>query len=177
MSGESKILIVYYTRSGTTGRLADLLATQLGAGVDVEAIVERGAHNRRAGLAGYVRCIVDGWRHADAKLMPMRHDLAAYDLVVVATPVWNRHAATPVVTWLKTHGAQLHHVGWLCSLHSRGSRGAFDQMRDVSGKSAIAKCEINADDLRFGMDYEVLNMFARKLRERLVLIESWKQVA
>jgi len=47
--------------------------------------------DKRRGILGMVRCIYDVARHNLAKLEPLASDPAAFDRVILATPVWADH--------------------------------------------------------------------------------------
>jgi hypothetical protein len=165
MSTSPRILIVYYSRSGTTQRIAELLASELGA--DIEAIREQGKHPARSGARGYVRSLLDALRHREVSVMPPIHDLSAYDVVVVGTPVWASHASAPAITWLKAQRAHIKHLALFCSLGGHGSEPALAQMAKVVGKAPLAVCAITAHDLRRRIDGTKRQGFGQKIRHRL----------
>ena len=77
-----RVLVVYYSRSGVTARVARSLAARLGA--DVEEIVDR---SDRSGPSGFVRSLIDALLERPAKINAVKHAPSAYELVVIATPV------------------------------------------------------------------------------------------
>jgi len=79
----SKVLVVYYSRTGATRRLAEALANALQA--DIEPITDR---ENRSGIFGYLRSVAESLQKRGASITPMNTDPASYDLVVVGTPVW-----------------------------------------------------------------------------------------
>lgn len=162
MSAQRRILVVYYTRTGTTRRIAELLASELGA--DVEAIRE---HGERAGTRGYVRSLIDVLFHRQVDVMAPMHDLSAYDAVVVGTPVWASHASAPALAWLRQHGAAIRHLALFCSLGGSGSQPALEQMAKAAGKAPVAACAITARDLQRRIDGTKRQGFAQKIRHRL----------
>jgi hypothetical protein len=170
MHNPPQVLIVAFSRTGTTQRLAELLATLVPA--DCEALREREGPQHRRGVSGYVRSLVDTIGRRQANLLPTVHDPARYDAVVIATPVWASCAATPVTTWLAQHRGRLRNVAFLCSLGGHGSDKAFEQMHTSAGVSPIATCAVSATDLRAGRDHALLDGFAHKIRDRLSVLES-----
>jgi len=79
----SKALVVYYSRTGTTRRLAEVLAKALQA--DIEPVIDT---KKRSGTLGYLRSVVEALQKRGAPIEPMRTDPRSYDLVVIGTPVW-----------------------------------------------------------------------------------------
>ncbi len=161
----SPILVVYFSRSGRTRRIAEMLASELGA--DIEPICERRLGVGRKGARSYVGSLVDAWLQRRADLLPARHDVSSYDVVVVGSAVWARHASAPAVTWLKEHGGHIQRLALLCCLRRRGGTQALTQLARAAGKPAIASCVVAARDLRLGVDGLKRQAFARSIRHRL----------
>jgi flavodoxin len=170
MQDRPRILVVCFSRSGTTQRLAEMLAARLPA--DCEALREREGLQPRSGTRGYARSIVDVIVHRRADLRPTMHDLSHYDIVVVGTPVWASRASTPIATWLVEHRKEFRQIAFFCSLGGRGSERAFEQMRASAGVSPIATCAVTGADVRAGRDHALLDEFAHKIRHRLAALET-----
>lgn len=83
MPAAKRILVVYYSLSGNTERVARDLAARLDA--DLEVLRER---TSRRGFLGHVRAAVDSLRKKPAQLLGPGKDPADYSLVIVGTPVW-----------------------------------------------------------------------------------------
>jgi menaquinone-dependent protoporphyrinogen IX oxidase len=87
---DAKILVVYYSRTGTTRSLAAGLAKALGA--DLEEICDC---SNREGLDGYLRSLVDAFHKRQVEIVPAGLDVSAYDLVVIGSPVWAGSVSAP----------------------------------------------------------------------------------
>lgn len=96
------VLVVYYSRTGTTRRVATELAAI--GGWDVEPLIDM---KPRDGLIGYGRSLLDSILGRTTQLAAPRHNPADYDLVVVGTPVWSASISTPIRTWLEEHVGHL----------------------------------------------------------------------
>ncbi|MBN3759748.1 flavodoxin [Burkholderia sp. Ac-20365] len=180
MSASRRILVVYDSRSGTTRRIAELLAAELDA--DIEAIRERGRHGAsgapveddavRAGVRGYLRSLIDGLRHREVGVMPPIHDLSAYDAVVVGTSVWASRPSAPAIAWLKAQGARTRRLALFCALGGSGSRKALERMARAAGKTPLAVCAITARDVRRRVDGTKRQGFGQKVRHRLAKLRQ-----
>lgn len=168
----ARVLVVYFSRSGTTARLASMLAGALDA--DLEAIRESGAGRKpaRSGALGYLRSVVEAVRQRPAAIEPPVHDPAAYDVVIVGSPVWARSVSSPVRAWLVAHRASLKHVAFFCSLGGSGAANALDQMRALAGKPPVAHCEVTASDLHVGKDQRLIAEFAQRIGQRLTVLDT-----
>ena len=129
----NRILVVYYTRTGTTQQLARWIAAALDG--DLERIVDR---TRRTGVLGYLR---SGYEAGLQRLVPIEppvRDPTQYDLVVVGTPIWNASVSSPVRSYLEAHRNELRKVAFFCTCGGRGDKRTFGQMTDVCGVAPIA---------------------------------------
>jgi len=128
MSTPPRTLVVFHSRTGHTRQIGRLVATKLGA--DVEEITLPA----RAGTPSYARCAVGALLRCADEVKAARHDPAAYDLVLVGTPVWFWSLPAPVRGWLEAYplgGAQ---VAFFCTMGGSGAARVFAQMRGVCGK-------------------------------------------
>ncbi|CAN7782634.1 flavodoxin [Caballeronia sp. LjRoot34] len=164
---KARVLVVYYSRSGVTAHAAKALANRLGA--DLEDIVER---SDRSGPLGFVRSIIDVLRERPARINAAKHDPSSYELVVIATPVWAHRVATPMRTWLTAYRARLPKVAFLCTFGGSGAEQALGQLADISGRSALARCQIDARDVRDGAQVRLLEIFAARLERKLAHVDA-----
>ncbi|WP_367657823.1 flavodoxin family protein [Caballeronia sp. NK8] len=107
----SKVLVVCFSRSGTTRAVGAALAGWLRA--DFEVITEP---VDRSGPSGYLRSLVDAVFARSVPIDAARHDVSQYDVVVVGSPVWAGTVSAPVRAWLSIHRRKLPHVAF--SAHS-----------------------------------------------------------
>jgi menaquinone-dependent protoporphyrinogen IX oxidase len=114
-----KVLVVCYSRSGRTRALGEALAARLHA--DFEEITEP---HGRPGPVGVLRALADTVLRCDVRISPSQKDVAAYDVVVIGTPVWAGTLSAPVRAWLATNRRKLRHVAFFCTrnLRARSSR-------------------------------------------------------
>lgn len=153
-----KILIVYYSRSGTTRRVAKILSETLNG--SVEEITEVRGRN---GLYGYWRSAIEARRKQSATILPVKNDPSNFDLVVIGTPVWARSVSSPVRAYLTANKARLPDMAFFCTLGGNGSDAAFAQMQDIVGKQPRAICAITASEFASGRGGPQLAAFAEAL--------------
>lgn len=156
----SRTLVVFYSRSGTTRRIAQTLAGALKC--DQEEITEP---RPRSGFLGYVRSLLEAGRKLPAIIAPTKHDVSSYDLVVIGTPVWGWSVSSPVRAYLMATASQLPEVAFLCTLGGRGSESAFAQMTAVVGKKPRAVCAITQREALSASHIERLAAFEKALAE------------
>lgn len=130
----SRILVVYYSRSGHT----DLVAKQIAAlcHADLERIEDR---SPRQGATGYLRSALEAIFGLRSSITRAHRNPADYDLVIVGTPVWFWGVASPVRTWVHRHRAQLNRLAVFCSYGGSGHAKALDDLERLSRRQAVAR--------------------------------------
>ena len=99
-----KSAVVYYSLEGSTKRVAQAVAQCLGADL-IELVCENPYPTE--GRARLLRGSKDAMTGAKPALRPYEFDADAYDLVVVAGPLWCGKMAAPLNTFKRDHGAEL----------------------------------------------------------------------
>ena len=92
-----RTLVVYFSQGSSTKRVAEDIAALLAA--DIERIVER--KPRTWGFFGFMAAGAAASFGRAAPIEPPARDPAAYEAVVVCTPVWAWHMAPPIRSWLR----------------------------------------------------------------------------
>ncbi len=88
------VLIVYYSRTGTSKRVAEWLADKLDAQLEaIEPI------NKFGGAFGAARGALATLRGKEP-LIVVGEKTGKYERVVLVTPIWASHIAAPALTWL-----------------------------------------------------------------------------
>ncbi|RZF25658.1 flavodoxin [Paraburkholderia sp. UYCP14C] len=163
----NKILVVFYSRSGTTRKVASVLARMLGA--DVEEIVDRGA---RGGPFGYVRSLVEAMHARPSQIAPPKHDASDYDLVVIGSPVWSGTVSSPVRAYLYANFERLNRVAFFCCFARRGGESALKEMNALCGAAPLAECCVTAREARHGDASRVLSDFVERIERKLAEIQQ-----
>ncbi|KVD88300.1 flavodoxin [Burkholderia ubonensis] len=157
-----KILVVFYSRTGTTRRVGSALAAMLHA--DIEEIVEK---RSRVGPFGYLRSIIEAVNQKPADIVPPKRDPSAYDLVVIGSPVWAGCVSSPVRAYLNTYWHQLPRVAFFCSFAQRGADSALAQMRTLAHRSPLAECQVTSREALHDDASPVLTAFVERATRRL----------
>ncbi len=157
--GASKILVVFYSRSGTTRSIAKALSEALKC--DLEEITEP---EPRTGLLGYIRSLLEATGKRPSTILPKKHEVSSYDLVVIGTPVWAWSLSSPVRAYLMATASQLPKVAFFCTLGGSGSENAFAQMTAIVGKAPRAVCAITQREALSENYSDRLSPFEKALR-------------
>jgi flavodoxin len=162
-----RILVVCYSRGGTTLRVAAQLAEALGA--DLERIGEPGS---RAGLLGFARSAFEALARG-VPTIETRRDPREYDLVVLGTPVWAHTMAAPVRTYILSHPGQLRRAAFFAVMRGHGGEQTLRELLAACEAPDAARCLFREGEIQRGQHHPVLEAFARTLRARLPSAPTW----
>lgn len=88
-----KTLIIYYSRTGKTRLVSEMLAKNINAD-----LLEIKDPQDRSGAWGFLVSSIDAFRHVHTPIEPEHPDLSPYSVVIIATPVWSWNVSTPIHT-------------------------------------------------------------------------------
>jgi hypothetical protein len=154
-----RILVVYYSRTGMTRLLSNMLVEQLDCAVE-----ELRDTRRRDGVFGLLSCQIDGALERSTVLEPVRQDPGQYELVIVATPVWNRSVCAAVRTYLRDHRGRFQKVAFALTQSSVGRARVFQQMEELSGCRPITTLAVTDGDFLRGGYRRKVSRFAQRIR-------------
>lgn len=127
------ILVVYFSRSGYTRRIASEIARL--AAADVAEIREA---RSRSGLRGYLRSALEAWRRHPVAIEADALDPRDYATVVVGSPVWAGNLSSPVRAYLARHRGDFSRVALFCTQGGSGASKVLDQMASLCGCTPVA---------------------------------------
>jgi len=130
-----KILVAFYSRTGTTKKVGEMIAEKIGAEVEeIKDTVER------SGAVGYLRSGRDAMKKNLTKLEPLKFDPDQYDLVIIGTPIWGWNVSTPVRTYITGQKEKLveKKVAFFCTMGGSGDKQAFAEMEKIIGLKPAA---------------------------------------
>jgi flavodoxin len=154
----TKALVVYHSRSGYTRRVAMNVAAHLDADLDEIRVVEP-----MPGTLGYAFCAREAFTGLAPALRPMLHDPAAYDLVVVGSPVWFWSLSSPARRWLEKYGRKPRRVAFFCTMGGSGAGRVFAAMRELTRVDPVATLALTDFEVD-AMRRPKLDAFIRELR-------------
>lgn len=155
-------LVVFYSRTGTTRRVAETLARALAA--DLEEIREK---RDRLGVRGYLRSGFDAGLQRWVPIEPLGRDPGRYDLVVVGTPVWNMSLSAPVRTFLANNARRPPELAFFLTEGGTGDRRVFRQMEEVAGKRPVATLVAKQRHVESGRAEPEIDAFVARLRGKV----------
>jgi len=139
-----KVLVVFYSRTGKTEKVARAMAAGLDA--DLDRLIDG---RKREGKLGYLSAFFDGALERRTRLEGKRRDPSQYDLVIIGSPVWNGALSAPVRSYLHEYWSRLPEVAFFATCGQRGNR-ALRQMKELSERDPRAAMELDEDQLASG---------------------------
>jgi len=151
-------LIVYYSRSGVTDRVARALA--LACGADLERIRDV---RPRTGPGGYLRSAWQALRGLPDEIAAPLHDPSAYELVVLGTPVWAGHMSAPMRGYILCQREHFHRVAMFCTMGGSGGQNTVYAMAELCDKFPAASLCLRQQEVLAGRDAAAVAGFAAEL--------------
>ena len=152
-----KALVVHYSRTGNTEKVAAELAKALGA--DAETIIDQ---KNRKGPIGWLTAGRDSTKKIPANIEEPKKDPTWYDLVVVGTPVWAWTVSAPVLAYLQKYAGKFPEVAFFLTFDGNMEK-TFGDMAAAAGRQPKATLAVHAKDIRSGAFVQQIKDFAAKL--------------
>lgn len=118
-----KILVVYYSHSGNTLKLANVLAEKCG-GILVEVLPEKEYPSEYRAVVNQAQKELEKGYHPAIKAQVK--SIADYDTILVGTPNWWSTVAPPLQTFLESHDFTGKTILPFCT-HGGGGAGYIEQ--------------------------------------------------
>ncbi|MBG9390223.1 flavodoxin family protein [Caenimonas aquaedulcis] len=158
-------LVVCYSHTGVSLRLADLLCSHTGWPMGVVT-----DERPRSGASGTLRCIADSLLRRQPAIRYEGPDPSNFRTVVLVSPVWMRGLSGPMRTFVAQYARRLHRVAVIVTMNTGGWENVVAEIAARTGpapyvsanamvKAAFTSKEIEADG--FGGRLEE---FARRLQ-------------
>ena len=138
-----KSLVVYYSRTNTTRKLAEKIAGEINA--DIEEIKPKVNYQ---GKIGYVRGGKDAMSEKIIDPEELKYNPEDYDVVYIGGPVWASKAANPLISYLNQNSFR--NVKFFLTAGKSGFESSFKQMEKYSTKPlktlALTTKEVKQDN-------------------------------
>lgn len=152
-----KILIAYYSRTGITEKVAEIVGSELNA--DIERIDD---NDKYKGPIGYMKGGKDAMMGKASKINPTVKDPADYDLTIIASPVWASRMAPGVRTYIEENKDRFQEIAGFATCGSSGGEKTLEQISEECGKPLAAEMIINSKDLEKNLNKKI-NSFINKI--------------
>ncbi len=153
-----KILVVFFSRSGRTRRVAEMIARQ--AGADLEAIAPRQGYG---GFFGFFRAGSQAVRRRTPAINRLQKNVTAYDLVVLGTPIWAGHISSPLRTAIVEQKDKIKRYAIFCTAGNAEPQSVLNDVQEAIGFTPVAVAVFTAREVSRGSLQEKLDKFVADL--------------
>ncbi len=157
----AKALVVYYSLSGDTRKIAEKLASKLDC--DIEEIVDK---TKRSGFIGFIKSGYQAYRRKIVSIEKPAENPADYDIVILGTPVWAGTITPAVRTYITANADSIEKVAFFCSIAGNKDKKTFRVLEEITGQNPVAKLTVTDKDRSRGYN-ESVDDFVDKIRENL----------
>lgn len=141
----NKVLVVVYSYTGTSRRVADLLANQ--QGWPVAEIRETQA---RRGAFGSLRCILDSFLRRRPAIRYDGPPPGQFDAVVLVSPIWMLRLSGPMRSFLALQSHGLPSVAVLSVMGGQGASNAVAEVSMLLGREPIMSTAVTMREVDDG---------------------------
>ena len=131
---KQKVLVLYYSQTGTTQTVAEELQRQLGADIecieavnpydgDFQATIERSGEEKKNGEVPEIK--------------PIQANLDDYDVIFIGYPIWFGTYAMPIATLVKEHDFDGKTIIPFCTFGSGGLNSSTEDLKKALPKANI----------------------------------------
>ena len=160
----TKTLVVYYSLTGFTRRVAEELARATGA-----HLAEIRDRKPRHGGWGQFRAAFEAFFGLHPEIDYLGPDPANYDRVLVGGPVWVAHLASPVRTFLRHYADSCRHLDLFVTYGGHGAEAALAKVRDLLPATPDHLLIFNDGEISSGGYTNRVRAFAQSLLPEPVL--------
>lgn len=157
----TKTLVISYSHTGTSRKLARLLCAQQGwpAGEVLEL-------RPRAGVSGTLRCVLDSLLR---RRPPARYDgppLKDFDSVVLIAPIWLGRVAGPMRSFVANYAESLPDIAVLSVMGSDATPAAAAEIARLGERTPLLAAAFTSREIEDGSCAARLKAFGDALRAR-----------
>jgi flavodoxin len=157
-----KVVVIYYSRTGRTKRIAEELALVFGA--SVARIFDK---KNRQGIGAYFKAGKDALfkKETQIETRPLINP-QVYDLIFIGTPVWAGTMTPAIRTYLKNLKLKNKKIGFFCTTNVSGISNSLEEMSHLLGENQIvARIGFTAFNFR---NFASIKERIKELKEKLL---------
>jgi flavodoxin len=153
-----KPLVAYYSRSGTTKKVAETISAALNC--DSEEIIDT---KNRKGLWGWLTSGRDAVRKRLTVIKETKLDPAGYEIVILGTPDFGSRMAAAVRTYISQNRDRFKQVAFFCTAGGTNVEGLLADMEEFSGKKPLVTLALTTEEVKKGNYEEKAKQFVAGL--------------
>ena len=156
-----QILVVFYSRSGKTKKIAKKLSEKLKC--DMEEIFDT---KNRNGITGFLSAGTDANLKRLTVLKEVKKNPFLYDLIIIGSPVWSSNISTPIRTYIYLYKKEFKNVAFFCNRLGSDALKIFSDMENICQKKPVALLELTSREIARDLYTAKLKEFIEKIKTR-----------
>ena len=154
-----KTLIVYYSRTGRTKKIAEKIQSALDGEIDRIQDIKN-----REGKLGWLFAGIDAEIKATTKLKGVQLNPSDYDVIIIGSPTWNGHVSVPIRSYIQQYREDLAHVA-LFSTGDVDKLNAIEDMKEMLMKRVLTSMHfIREKEIDNNKYHEKVETFVEKIK-------------
>jgi flavodoxin len=158
-----KILVVFYSRSGKTKKVAEAISDILKC--DKEEIFDI---KSREGIVGFLSAGTDANLRRLTAIKEIKNNPSLYDLVIIGTPIWSSNISTPIRTYLSLHKEDFKNVAFFCTRLGSDAEKVFAGMGGICQKAPLTLLNLTSREVARDQYMQKVKEFIKNLKEEIV---------
>lgn len=152
-------LVVYYSWTGKTAKVANLIAETLCA--DIEEIRDL---KPRDGPFAFAATAFGAVLKRSTPISSPTRNMADFDVVILGCPVWASNMATPMRAYIIRESPRIKKVAVFCTLGGNGGKTALAEMAALCGRPPLAELMVEQSAIASGAWRGLAESFARQIQ-------------
>jgi flavodoxin len=128
-----KILVVYYSKTGNTERVAHDIAETFSS--DIEKIVDK---KDRSGCIGWFIAGKDGMKENQTDIEPVKYDPSKYDMVILGSPVWGWNMTPAIRAYIEQNRKKFKEIAFFITAGNTTIEKVLPYLEKLTEKKAVA---------------------------------------
>ena len=157
-----KALVVFYSRTGTTKKLARIISDILEC--DIEELIDT---KKRSGPVGWLMSTKDGAQKNPTTIRELEKNPVYYDVVVIGTPIWAGGMSPGTRTFITQEKEHFKKVAFFCTMSSGGDVATFANMEELCKKKPVGTLALTTKEVKQDQYREKMDGFTALLMESL----------
>ena len=157
-----KLLVVYYSRTGNTKKVAGAISNFLNC--EIEEIIDT---EKRKGAYGFLNSSRQTIKKELTKIQAIKNNPADYDLTIIGTPVWVKTMSTPIRTYIDQHWNSFNKVAFFCTYNGSKNNIVFDGMEGLCAQKPISLLSLRAGELKNKKFSQKVNQFVNEIKNHV----------
>ena len=138
-----KILVVYYSKTGHTRKIAQDIAKQMEA--ELDEITDK---KKRAGLLGFIFGGRDALTGKETRISEIGKNPAEYDLVIFGSPIWSGNITPALRTYINQYGDSIRSTAFFLSSGGKTPDQIFEKLLSLLKERPVAVIGIPLSEMK-----------------------------